>query len=241
MLRSIPLFLLAFVSACGGNNDTGGNGNGTPDMSASGGMPGMCSVVSQDCASGQKCVPKVQGVNQTVVGSGCVSTGTVAEGQPCTQNPQGGLLNDNCVAGTVCDNTGGDSSLHCRKFCNATTACSSTSLKCAAVYTSVWGLCVPSCTPLGTDCPSGNDCSTTFDAVSSTANSGVFTCKMTGAGQVNASCSADSDCAANLACVGPKCLPVCDNAHQCPGSSGDAGMLSCGSYANFPTGAGVCG
>jgi hypothetical protein len=235
MRRSIPLLVLVFVSGCGGSNDT----TSPQDMS---GLTGAqtCSVVKQDCPSGQKCVPKVQGAGLTVVGSTCVANGTVAEGQPCVMVPSSGLLNDNCLAGSVCDNTGGDSSLHCRKSCTATVACSSADLKCAAVYTGDWGLCVPSCTPFGSDCPMGNDCSTTFDAVSQTANSGVFVCKTTGMGALGASCMGDTDCGANLACVGPRCAPICDTAHQCAQGPGDAGAASCQSYTNT-NGAGVCG
>jgi hypothetical protein len=184
----------------------------------------------------------VQGANQTVVGSACVSNGTVAAGQACViTSKNNALLSDNCIAGTVCDNSGGDSSLHCRKFCDTMTACADTTLKCAAVFTSNWGLCTPSCTPFGTDCPSGNDCSTTFDAVSMTANSGVFVCKMTGTAKLFESCMADTDCAANLACVGPRCVPICDTTHQCPQPTDDGGMLSCQSYANLANGAGTCG
>jgi hypothetical protein len=240
MRRSIPFFVLVLVSGCGNstnNNNTGGNG--TADMSATG--SGACSVVKQDCASGQKCVPKVQGADKTVVGTTCVPNGTVAEDQPCTMSSTSGVLNDNCLAGTICDNSGGDSSLHCRKSCDATTSCSNASAKCAAVYTGAWGLCIPSCAPFGSDCPAGNDCSTTFDAVSATANSGVFACKTTGTGKLFGSCSTDTDCGANLACIGPQCVPVCDNAHQCTQPPGDGGMLSCQSYANLANGAGVCG
>lgn len=250
MRRSIPLFLLAFFSACGSNNNNN-NGNGTQDMSVAGGGGGdmsgstgmfLCNVVKQDCPSGQKCVPKVQGANQMVVGSGCVPNGTVAESQACMiTSKNSALLADNCVAGTVCDNSGGDSTLHCRKFCDTMTACSGAGLKCAAVYTTSWGLCVPSCTPFGTDCPSGNDCSTTFDAVSTTANSGVFVCKTTGTGKLFDMCGSDTDCGANLACVGPRCSPVCDSTHACAQPMDDGGTISCQSYANLPNGAGVCG
>jgi hypothetical protein len=242
MRRSIPLFVLVLVSGCGNsaNNNTGGNG--TADMSGTSGGGGACSVVKQDCGSGQKCVPKVQGAAQMVVGTVCVPNGTIAADQPCMMaSMSGGVLNDNCVAGTICDNSGGDSSLHCRKSCDATNTCSGSSTGCAAVYTGAWGLCIPSCTPFGNDCPSGNDCSTTFDAVSTTANAGVFACKMTGPGKLFASCSSDTDCGANLACIGPQCVPVCDNSHQCSQPPGDGGMLSCQSYMNLANGAGVCG
>jgi hypothetical protein len=243
MRPSIALVVLALVSACGSNGNGNGNGNSnTSDMSGSG-LTGAktCSVVTQDCGSGQKCVAKVQGANMTVVGTTCVANGTVTEGQPCMMVSASGLVNDNCVAGTVCDNSGGDSSLHCRKTCSTSTTCSSASLKCAAVYTNDWGLCIPSCTPFGNDCPAGNDCSTTFDAISATPNSGVFACKTTGMGALFANCSSDTDCGANLACVGPHCSPICDTAHQCAQPPGDAGVLSCQSYVNLANGAGVCG
>src|SRR5437764_1134696 len=140
MRRSIPLFLLALASACGnsGSGNVGGNG-GVQDMSVT--ATPMCSVVKQDCTGGQKCVPMVQGADVSVVGYTCVPNGSVAEGAACKMVAQTGLLYDNCVAGTVCDNSGGDSSLHCRKYCDATTTCSDASLKCAAVFTGTWGLC----------------------------------------------------------------------------------------------------
>jgi hypothetical protein len=253
----LSLLVLALASGCGGDSGNNGNGGsgGTGGGGGSGGsgggggngggsdmgVGGSCSVLKQDCTGGQKCIPLIQGANATVVGTTCVPNGTVAEGMACVQVSNNTQLNDNCVAGTVCDNTGNDSTLHCRKYCDATTKCG-TGSACAAVYTSNWGLCVPSCTPFGTDCPTGNDCSTTFDAVSATTNSGVFVCKTTGMGKAGAMCMGDTDCGPSLQCVGPVCTPICDSAHQCPMTmTADGGTLSCQSYVNTPNMAGVCG
>jgi len=241
MRKSIPLLFIAFMCACSdsnNNSNTGGNGS---DMAAS--MP-TCDIVKQDCPSGQKCVPKVKGADQTVVGSTCVTNGTIAEGQPCaTNDSNSSLLNDNCVAGTMCDDTGPNVQTVCRKFCNKTTACSTAGQQCAAAYTDSWGLCLTSCTPFGNDCPQGNDCSPAFDAISTTPDSGVFTCKLTGSGTAYSHCESNPDCGANLGCDFDHgwCVPVCDNTHACAQPPNDGGTVSCLSYANLPTGAGICG
>jgi hypothetical protein len=248
MRPSIYLLPFAFLCACSSND----NGGGGSDMAApSGGQDlamsaASCDVLKQDCASGQKCVPKVMGAAQMVVGTQCMPNGSIAEGQPCQMDSSNAaVLNDNCAPGLLCDNTGGASTTICRKYCSPTTMCG-TGLACAAVYTNTWGLCVPNCVPFGSgaDCPHGSDCSVTFDAVLATSGGGVFVCKVTGTAAAFASCTMDSDCGANLGCdtTANWCVPICDNTHMCAQPPGaDAGMLSCQSYTNYTSGAGPCG
>jgi hypothetical protein len=241
MRRSLPIFFfIAFISGCGGNDNNPTGGNGDQDMAVS---TMDCDVLKQDCGSGQKCVPKVKGADWVVVGATCIADGTVAEGQPCQHDERNTtLINDNCVKGTMCDDVGANATLLCKKFCDKTTACG-TDAACATVYTDKWGVCEKGCKPFGTDCPSGNDCSLSFDTLSATADSGVFVCKPTGSVGAYQFCTEDGDCGPNLGCntdLG-KCVPVCDNAHPCPQPGADAGTFSCQPFMNTANGAGVCG
>ena len=108
----------------GGSGGAGGSGgSGGNDMSAP--TASGCDFTTQmGCGTGEKCIPSFGG-NQLVYV--CVPNGTVAEGQPCTPSTANNNdLNDNCVAGTVCDNDGPNSANTCRKVCTADTSCTTT-------------------------------------------------------------------------------------------------------------------
>jgi hypothetical protein len=207
-------------------------------------MP-SCDVAAQTgCMSGQKCVPTLGGGGGGGGGKGtCVANGTVAEGQPCT-SMFGKTVNDNCVAGTMCDNDGPGSTYVCRKVCTDDSGCTS-GARCGIVLTRKWGLCLPTCTPFGSDCPAGNDCSSTFDDITATQTNevGFFVCKLTGAAAEWAKCQKDSDCGAGLWCDarGNGCTPNCDATHACPAAPTDMGTISCQPLASQPNGAGYCG
>ena len=228
----------------GGSGGTGGSGgSGSNDMSAST-APGCDFTTQTGCGTGEKCIPSVSG-NQLVYI--CVPNGTVPEGQPCTpSNANGNELNDNCVAGTVCDNDGPNSANACRKVCTADSSCSGTD-KCGLLYTRQWGLCLPTCTEYGSECGANNDCSVPFDDIASTQQTavGFFVCKLTGSGALYTGCNQDSDCAAGLACDYNNgwCAQACDDTHTCtqpPATDGGTTSVSCYGYTNLSNGGGFC-
>jgi hypothetical protein len=233
----------------GGSSGTGGSGGGGAGTGGTGGDMAMipsCDVAAQTgCMSGQKCVPSFGGGGGGGGKGTCVANGTVAEGQPCMPaTGSGKTINDNCVAGTICDNDGPGSTNVCRKVCTADMQCAS-GARCGVLITRKWGLCLPSCTPFGSDCPAGNDCSSSFDDISATQMSevGFFVCKLTGATALWGTCKQDSDCAAGMFCdaQGNGCTPNCDATHACPQPPTDMGMLSCQPLVSQPNGAGYCG
>jgi hypothetical protein len=251
MRLSIAMVLAVAVAGCG-NKDTGGDMAVPPDMTmmATGDMTmnSTCSITAQDCGSGMKCIPTVSGMN--LVGK-CGADGTVAEGGDCVAGMSQTQLTDNCVAGTICDNTGtgNDMTFKCRKICSADSGCAGTD-RCLAF--DVFGWCLPTCTPTftGTDsCAVGSDCGTWWPDISSTmtTNNGFFTCKQTGAGTVFSDCMGDSDCGAHLWCDTLQggtntCLELCDSTHMCSTPPADAGItpLMCNAFADQSGGKGYC-
>jgi hypothetical protein len=229
----------------GGGGGTGGSGgtSGGNDMSAT--APACDFTTQMGCGPGQKCIPSLSG-NQLVYV--CVANGTVPEGQACTPSTANqNQLNDNCVAGTVCDNDGPSSANTCRKVCTADSSCTTASQKCGLVYTRQWGLCLPSCTELSSDCGAGNDCSVPFDDIASTQQMavGFFVCKLTGTGGLYSNCNQDSDCASGMACDFNNgwCAQACDNTHACtqpPATDGGTTTVTCQSYTNLSNGGGFC-
>jgi hypothetical protein len=265
-MRFTLSFLLVLSVGCGGSNKggTGGNGSGGgggsssgADMSVGGAGGGggsssdggagpdmkmpACSVPNQTgCPTGDKCVPGKGGGT-------CVANGSVAEGQSCTVDMT--TNQDNCLAGFICDDTVGGTPL-CRKVCTADSTCTTTGQSCAG-FTSKYGVCLPTCTPGGTDCATGTDCSTAVDDISTTqtTENGFFVCKLTGTGAEFTACQQDTDCAAGLECdsTGQQgiywCLPNCNTATACPTAPGtDMGAvtLACNAFANQANGAGYC-
>ena len=263
----VALALTTMVIGCGshplngngggdGGNGTGTGGNGSStDMQAGGGGGGngkdmsaipTCDVGKQTgCPMGDKCVPQFGGGGGGGLTGTCVAGGTAAEGQPCTPgDPNSNTVNDNCVGGTMCDNSGPNSTYVCHKICTADAGCT-TGSRCGAIFNNAnYGLCYPTCALYGTGCPAGNDCSVPFDDISATNSSevGFFVCKKTGTTPMFAQCQQDSDCAAGLACDGQiGCYPMCDASHVCPHLPVDGGTFSCNPLVSQPNGAGYCG
>lgn len=255
MRISILVFVALFELGCGnGNGNQGSNsdqGVSSTDMAtaAAGDMSAAtasgCDVAAQTgCGTGQKCIPAAMGNQLTGT---CVANGTAAEGQPCTPAAGGGnTLNDNCVAGTICDNDGAGSVNLCRKVCTADGGCGGNQ-KCGVVYTRKWGLCLSTCNEFSADCGANNDCSVPFDDISSTQQMsvGFFVCKKTGTGALYANCNQDSDCGSGLACdFGNNwCAQACDNTHACtqpPATDGGTVSVTCQAYSNLSNGGGFC-
>jgi len=246
------LFLALAVMAAGcGNKNAATDDMGTADdLSAAPDLlpPASCSITAQDCGAAFKCAPTQSGM--TVVGK-CVADGTVDEGQSCMPQMSMTMILDNCKAGLICDNigTGSNTKFACRKICTADSMCTTAGQKCASVGFQ-FGWCVPTCAPfMSGGCPTGSDCGTFYDDVSTTMTmeNGFFVCKQTGTAGVYGSCMGDSDCAAGLFCdnfsANPTnvCFQLCDGTHTCspPPADGGINAVACTALAN-QAGKGYC-
>jgi hypothetical protein len=248
-LGTLSVFFTLLAAGCsGGGRASAGAGLTSADATSDAGAAALpCDLNKQDCVQGQKCVPAV--VAGAVPGTGvCASDGTVAVGGACVLNTANmDAWEDNCVAGTLCDNDGPNNAYVCRKICSDDTACTNAGDKCADLFTTAWGFCLPSCTPFGNDCPAGNNCAVAFNDVSVTAtnNTGFFVCKTPGPGTAFAPCTGlDTDCGPDLVCDGVRhwCTPICDSTHACPDApptDGGAG-ISCNPFTNLTNSQGVC-
>jgi hypothetical protein len=248
---------LVFVAAAVGCDSGGGGSKAdmamkimSKDMST---QPVNCDVVKQDCGGGKRCVAAWDGSGGS--SGSCVTDGTVAAGGACmfASDPTT-LLDDNCKAGSTCDDLIGTGNPVCRKYCAANTDCASGEV-CADMATIYgfanppgFGWCEPSCTPFSSaagNCPSNFDCGEDWYLVEQTdptnPTAGFFFCKKTGTGAAYASCDNgmggpdDTKCGANLWCNDinggqgtPQylCFENCDMAgtHACSMPPADAGM-----------------
>jgi hypothetical protein len=208
--------------------------------------PSSCNTVTQNCGTGQKCIPKLNPATMAVSGT-CVADGTITEGMTCVADmSNANLVMDNCKAGLTCDNDGPGNAWKCRKFCAADSGCTG-GQKCADVLgAGTWGWCLPPCTPFGTDCPNGDSCAVgMLDVTNPDGNTGFFVCKTPGAGTAfGASCAADLDCGPNLVCdtTNNWCTPICDTTHACTmkAPTDASGIQTCMPFTGLAGGGGVC-
>jgi hypothetical protein len=235
-MRPILVSLLATITSC----HTGALPTTGVDISfAADAAPppaGECDLVRQTgCKAGDKCVPATPDANSSMLFGACVANGSVPEGSQCVSMLTEPITNDNCVAGTVCENALSPTS-HCRRLCAVDSTCPG-GQACASIYglNAPFGECLPTCTPFGTDCPSGSDCSLDFlDFGAPLGTSQFFVCKPTGSGALLSRCMHETDCSADLFCdslsiEGGRCVPHCDGAHPCPVPPAQSGVtaLSC--------------
>ena len=221
---------------------------------------GTCDPVAQTgcSAPSTKCTAVDDG---TGVGTmpGCVTpSGTAAVDATCTRDSEtpAGVGHDSCAAGAYCSGYGSLSSppdRHCRKFCADDTGCPSTH-KCMALIVDpggspLDGICVPTCTLFGTDCPSGLNCGVT--SLDMDGGSVITSCRQVGTAAVGAACAttgsspgpAPYDCVADSLCFDPAggtgtafvCNALCDGTHTC---TAPATCMTSGS--GLPTGDGIC-
>ena len=220
-----------------------------PDMTATNMSNVDCNVVAQDCSDPKnpKCTSADDGTMMQIYVPTCVPTfGSVPKDGSCMRQPAvagdttgwSTIGMDNCAPGAYCSGygtlNGNTPSRSCRSFCFSDTDCKTTTEKCMLFdvaeppgYTS--GICVPTCTRFGTDCPAGYNCATTLDdvtdyAATSTMASTSYSCRTPGKVALDGSCpNGDSDCVANAVCFDHTlmgmpgvCTAMCDSTHACP-------------------------
>jgi len=262
-MRTCLVMILAIGCGDDTNKTTGTNGGADmtvkvlKDMSA---MNAACDVAMQDCMGGQKCIPMFDTSTGEVSG-GCVANGTVAAGGTCMVNTTvQGSINDNCVAGFICDDLFGNQGLACRKACALDSDCAAGEacgdfLSAQGLSGETFGWCVKTCAAFSTDagnCPTGMDCGENFftvDQPDPNTPSGFFFCKKTGTSPVYGSCATDGDCGANTWCgiidpnaSGGVCIPNCSDTVTCVSPPADLGVTTatCQPLLGTVGGAGFC-
>lgn len=206
--------LIAVGAACGDNRPP----LDAPPLDAA----ARCSPFDAACGTGLKCTVTDPAPDGTTV-TACLPAGTLGDGMTCATSAM--LGHDECAAGLLCsalgllDLTAPQSK--CRRYCSATRACAAGD-GCFPVsddYTI--GVCVPRCTPFGTDCPTDFDCSNALPDID--RSDLRLVCRHTGTTAVGGSCGHDLDCVAGSICdpirMPRTCLALCDGQHPCAAGS----------------------
>lgn len=194
---------------------------------------GPCDPIKQDCADpANKCTTIADPNDPMMVKllTQCVPlSGSVPLGGKCVRGGDGGATatagHDDCDKGLFCSSDGtlvaDFSQRHCRSFCKVDKDCKATpGGRCVVLVDMQEGLCSPTCTLFGTDCPMGLECSnllTTYDDMNF-----VPTCRGLGKTAVGKSCMQATDCVAGATCLDPTgmqappvCVTLCDANHPC--------------------------
>jgi hypothetical protein len=186
---------------------------------------GACDPVGQTCSdpAASKCTLVNTGGNRPA----CVPlTGDVEEGEACVRAPEG-FGHDDCAPGLFCTfidvlppSAGG--TRHCRRLCHQDGDCSEGG-RCAILDAEAPanGFCGTPCTPFGADCPDMLECSRLWFGPEGVSGS-FLTCRLPAGRAPGEVCDpADEDCAPGNVCAsllfsaGPRCHPLCDDAHPC--------------------------
>lgn len=194
-------------------DDGSGEASGTqpPDDTST------CDPFAQDCPEGLKCMPHSADGDQTWNGLRC--TGVAAQpkglGEACTapEGPVGGV--DDCGEGLMCWGIGpGQTEGRCIELCSGSLeqpVCSGGETFCSIYNDGSLPICLPSCDPLGGDCPSGETCipqgggSQFVCAVDASAEGGSY----------GDPCLAFNKCDPGLYCAPSSVVPGCTASEGC--------------------------
>lgn len=118
---------------------------------------------ANSCGEGKRCNLAARSADSTVntTYTACMPNGTIPEGMPCTR--VAGLLGtDDCVAGTTCANFNQPTPAMrtCQRTCASNAGCRAGEICRRFGYAPSSGICVPTCTIGGMDCPTGTTCRT---------------------------------------------------------------------------------
>lgn len=220
---------------------------GSPDLQGPADMTrypyGDCDPVQQACGPGQKCTFVDDGRRSGTVATRCISvTGQGSAGDNCAREQAEAIGRDDCGPGLLCFNLGDATTQRCQRYCAGAGDCAS-GTACVQFLSSILlsqplGLCAPTCTLFGNDCPAGQDCSTIgYEASSTLPRNRAPLCRPTGTAQVGESCQT-SLCAPGLMCnptggSTPTCAVLCDAQHPCAAGT-------CTPLQGFPNGGGYC-
>jgi hypothetical protein len=196
--------------------------------------PVLCNLAAPSCSS--SAAPKCT-VLDTPAGyiAGCVpETGTRAIGERCQRRELG---YDDCSIGALCSTVAvaGDGELVCRKLCITPAECQAPErcYRFSLGQPEIYGMCVPACQPLDSDCGTGRQCIFVLDA----ARDVFGMCDTHGALPEGEACGKAQDCDRGMACVTDRgCRQYCDAAHPCTAPDRACTNLN---FVAFP-GLGVC-
>jgi len=194
-----------------------------------------CNFTTPGCPS---CAPKCSVVESgNEYATACVPvSGTRSVGETCEREALG---RDDCAPGNLCSSVAlaGDatSTRVCRKLCTQAAQCTAPE-RCyqfSLNQPQVYGMCVPPCQPLDSDCGPGRHCIFVRDAAEI-----VFAmCDSHGDLAEGALCNAPQECSKGMACALQNgCRVYCDPAHPCADASRVCTPLN---FAEFP-GLGLC-
>jgi len=142
------------TTACTDASEGSGFIYGAPDA---GGSALECDIQAEDCPTGQKCMPWVDGGGSMWNALKCVPVdpAPVAVGEACDA-PGGGLTGiDNCDKHVMCFEVQGDTGV-CRAMCNSGTCEPGTN--CFTANDAILQLCLPACDLNMPACPPGHTC-----------------------------------------------------------------------------------
>ncbi|MBN8612961.1 MAG: hypothetical protein J0L92_20385 [Deltaproteobacteria bacterium] len=187
-----------------------------------------CDVAADSCGAGERCGP-VAGESAEDRFTACVPAGTIAEGESCTRT--GGRIGaDDCAPGLTCANIGqlDINQRTCVRLCGTTSDCESDEICWVFAAAPHAGVCRPTCTYLGTDCPAGFTCQAepSWAPMSTTTDIPLIAtdCVITGTGALGSTCADGIECGRDMACafdlarpeLPAQCRTNCDPAHPCP-------------------------
>jgi hypothetical protein len=180
-----------------------------------------CSVVQRSDGYVSECVPEYD---------------TRGVGEPCERSAVG---HDECAAGSLCSRAAqlGDapSTFACRTLCTRVEHCSAPE-RCyhfSLNQPEVYGVCVPECQPIGSECGPGRHCIFVRDA----ARVVFGMCDDHGGLTEGSVCNSPYECAKGMACAFENgCRVYCDPTHPCADSGRSCVSLN---FPEFP-GLGLC-
>lgn len=216
--------------------DSGEDDGGTFIVNPDGGGDIDCDVWTQDCDSGEKCMPWANNGGNSWNAAKCVPLDANASqiGDACNVEGSGVSGIDNCEVGSMCWNVDPETNEGtCVAFCNGTEAnpiCEDPGTSCNILNDGVLILCLPNCDPLLQDCVDGQACYPTNDTFSCVPDAGGETglfgdpcafLNVCDPGLFCANADGVPDCAGSNGCCSPFCdLSDPEATASCPGAAG---------------------
>jgi hypothetical protein len=246
-LCSVALLAALHLCACANSQGGGEADMGSPDLPGADMTRypyGDCDPLQQACGTGQKCTFISTGSRSGAVATRCIAaTGQGNAGDACTREPPDAFGQDDCGPGLLCTNLGEPPTLRCRRYCagagNCTSGTACVNFLSSNLLSQPLGLCAPTCTLFGNDCPTGHDCSgIAFEVPSTPPINRAPVCRPTGTAQAGDACQ-NALCAPGHICnptggSNPTCAVLCDAQHPCatgtctplPGLPNDGGYCA---------------